>query len=59
MERREAEEPDFAKVRNYIRDKLTAVEKKKFYKRYINFLKRDAVIRILSPTVLSNPPPLK
>jgi parvulin-like peptidyl-prolyl isomerase len=43
--------PDFNGVKEEIKKKLSQKEEEKAYKKYISFLKRDAVIRKLMPTV--------
>jgi parvulin-like peptidyl-prolyl isomerase len=46
-ERKEAETPSFEDVKKEINDKLTKRAEDKMYNKYISFLKRDAVIRII------------
>jgi len=46
-EREEAESPPFEKIKKEIRDKLTKRAEDKMYDKYLSFLKRDAVIRII------------
>jgi len=46
-EREEAESPAFEDLKQKIHDKLTKLAEDKMYDKYISFLKRDAVIRII------------
>jgi parvulin-like peptidyl-prolyl isomerase len=46
-DREEAETPEFKDLKKSIREKLTKQAEEKMYNKYISFLKRDAVIRIL------------
>ena len=47
MDRKEAQYPEFKDIKEDIRKELSKKEEDRMYKKYISFLKRDAVIRII------------